>query len=69
MSGNSSKTPISIESERWDTYDLSRLIFGDGIDPCFPSFSLESLLDRIEKNYHLDRKNLQINAKSGCYDV
>ena len=57
MHGSSKKKPAPSESERLDLNDFSRLIFADGIDPCFTHFSLESLLDRIEKNDNFDSKN------------
>jgi hypothetical protein len=44
------------ENGRLDSYGLLRLIVGDCIDPCFPNFSLETLLDRVEKIDHIDRQ-------------
>ena len=44
------------ENGRLASYGLLRLIVGDCIDPCFPNFSLETLLDRVEKIDHIDRQ-------------
>ena len=44
------------ENGRLDSYGLLQLIVGDCIDPCFPNFSLETLLDRVEKIDHIDRQ-------------
>jgi hypothetical protein len=51
------RSPINrSENGRLDSYDLLRLIVGDCIDPCIPNFSLETLLDRVEKIDHIDRQ-------------
>jgi len=51
------RSPINrSENGRLDSYDLLRLIVGDCIDPCVPNFSLETLLDRVEKIDHIDRQ-------------
>ena len=56
MSASGCKRSFVTESEndRLDSYYLIRLIVGDCIDPCFPNFSLETLLDRVEKNDQID---------------
>ena len=58
MSGSDCKRLSFTESEkdRLDTYYLLRLIVGDCIDPCFPNFSLETLLDRVEKNDKIEKQ-------------
>ena len=51
------RSPINrSENGRLDSYALLRLIVGDCIDPCVPNFSLETLLDRVEKIDHIDRQ-------------
>ena len=58
MSATDDKRSPFNESEngRLDSYDLLRLVVGDCMDPCFPNFSLETLLDRVEKIDHIDRQ-------------